>query len=184
MRELKAVCLFCGSRTGVRHEFQAASYGFGVRMAQENWRLVYGAGDVGLMGIAANAAKAAGGRVVGVIPQHLVDLEIVNQGIELVIATETMHERKKVMFMNSDAIVALPGGAGTLDELFEAITWRQLGIHDKPIFLLNVSGYWDAVPKLIDHVIDSGFADADLRDHFRMTESLDELFEELRSELG
>ena len=181
--KLKSVCLFCGSRKGSSENHSRAAKTFGSSVARENWRLVYGAGDVGLMGTAARSAKEAGGTVLGVIPAHLTDLEIVYRDVDCLIVTETMHERKKVMFMNSDAIVALPGGAGTLDELFEAITWRQLGLHSKPILLLNVDNYWDSVLSLMDNVVRSGFADESLAGLFRSVNSVNELITELREAL-
>lgn len=132
-----------------------ASWGAGI--AGRGMRLVYGAGDVGLMGAVAQAAQGAGGYTLGVIPGHLSDREEGKTDLSAYIVTETMHERKKIMFMNSDAIVALPGGPGTLDELFEALTWRQLGLHSKPVVLVNVGGYWDKLVELIDHIAAQGF---------------------------
>ncbi len=132
-------------------------------LAEAGVRLVYGAGDVGLMGEVARAAQAAGGDTFGVIPKHLVEWEVGKTDLTRYVVTETMHERKKVMFMNAEAIVVLPGGAGSLDELFEVLTWRQLGLHEKPILLLSTDGYWTPLIKLIDHVIDQGFADASLK---------------------
>lgn len=138
----------------------------GNALAQEGWRLIYGAGDVGLMGAVARSAQAAGAETFGVIPQHLVDWEVGKTDLTTYVVTETMHERKKVMFMNCDAVVVLPGGAGSLDELFEALTWRQLGLHKKPIFLLNTKGYWDPLIALLEHVTDQGFAEDSLHDFY------------------
>lgn len=180
---MKSVCLFCGSRSGLSQSHARAAEKFGSSVAQEKWRLVYGAGGIGLMGIAATAAKAAGGTVFGVIPAHLTELEIVHGELDTLVVTETMHERKKIMFMNSDAIVALPGGAGTLDELFEAITWLQLGLHEKPIFLLNVEDYWNGVLSLLGDVVRCGFAEENLTGLVRCTNSVDELIAELRESL-
>jgi len=139
----------------------------GTALAEAGMRLVYGAGDVGLMGITARAAMAAGGSTFGVIPQHLLKREVGKRDLDTFIVTETMHERKKVMLMNADAIVVLPGGAGSLDEFFEVLTWRQLGLHEKPIFLLNSVGYWDKLTDLLDHIVAQGFADASLLDYFQ-----------------
>lgn len=180
---MKSVCLFCGSRNGLSPSHVRAAERFGTSVAQEKWRLVYGAGAIGLMGVAAKAAKAAGGTVFGVIPAHLTELEIVYGDLDTLVVTETMHERKKIMFMNSDAIVALPGGAGTLDELFEAITWLQLGLHGKPIFLLNVDNYWDGVLSLLDDVVRGGFAEESLTGLVRCVKSVDDLIAELRESL-
>ncbi len=158
------ICLFCGSRTGNAPVFAETALNFGRELARRGHSLVYGAGDRGLMGIAATAAQEAGGHITGVIPQHLVDIEVGRSTLDRYVVTGTMHERKKLMFDNADAIVALPGGAGTLDELIEVLTWRQLGLHEKPIVLLNADGFWTPLMALIDHVIDMGFADAGLRE--------------------
>lgn len=161
-----SVCVFCGSRPGADPQYLADATVLGHGIAQRGWRLVYGAGDVGLMGAVARATQEAGGNTFGVIPKHLVDWEVGKTDLTAYVVTETMHERKKVMFMNCDAIVLLPGGAGSLDELFEVLTWRQLGLHEKPVVLVNTNGYWDPLIALIQHVVNSGFADASLLDYF------------------
>jgi uncharacterized protein (TIGR00730 family) len=161
----KSVCVYCGSRSGDDPEYTLQATLLGQGLAQADLRLVYGAGDVGLMGTVARAAQDAGGTTFGVIPQHLVNWEVGKTDLTTYIITETMHERKKVMFMNCDAVVVMPGGAGSLDELFEALTWRQLGLHEKPIYLLNTNGYWAPLMDLLKHVIDHGFADASLLDY-------------------
>ena len=158
----KSVCVYCGSRAGATSVFTDHARDFGTALARQGWRLVYGAGDVGLMGTVARAAQDAGGDTFGVIPTHLMDLEVGKTDLTRFVVTETMHERKKVMFMNADAVVVLPGGAGSLDELFEVLTWRQLGLHDKPIVVLNSEGYWSPLRALVDHVIYQGFADRSL----------------------
>lgn len=159
---MKSVCVYCGSRDGIRAEYAAAAEATGAMLAERGWRLVYGAGDIGLMGRVARTAQAAGGTTFGVIPEHLMKWEVGKRDLTTFVVTETMHERKKVMFMNADAVVVLPGGAGSLDELFEALTWRQLRLHEKPVFLLNVGGYWNPLLKLVSHVIAEGFAGEDL----------------------
>ena len=131
-------------------------------IAAEGWRLVYGAGDVGLMGEVARAAQSAGAQTFGVIPTHLFRFEQGKRDLSTLVVTETMHERKKVMYMNSDAIVVLPGGAGSLDEFFEVLTWRQLGLHERPIFLLDTGGYWQPLMGLIEHIVAEGFAPAEM----------------------
>ena len=161
-----SICVFCGSRSGADPAYEADATRLGLGIAKRGWRLVYGAGDVGLMGAVARAAQGAGGDTFGVIPRHLVDWEVGKTDLTRYVITETMHERKKVMFMNCDAVVVLPGGAGSLDELFEVLTWRQLGLHAKPVVLINTHGYWDQLIALIAHVVDSGFADGTLRDYF------------------
>lgn len=168
MATIRSVCVFCGSRPGTRVAYADAARQSGRMIAEAGWRLVYGAGDVGLMGEVARAAIAAGGRTMGVIPAHLVAREQGRRDLHQFVITEDMHERKKVMFMNSDAAVVLPGGAGTLDEFFEVLTWRQIGLHDRPIVLLDVDGYWQPLAALVDHVIAEGFADPELRGQFEI----------------
>ena len=179
-----SVCVYCGSRFGTNPAFKTAATELGQTLANQGWRLVYGAGDVGLMGAVAKGAQAAGGETFGVIPEHLLRREVGKRDLSQFIVTENMHERKKVMYMNSDAIVVLPGGAGSLDELFEVLTWRQLGLHEKPIFLLNVDGYWQPLLALLDHVIEQGFADAGLRDYFAVADTVPALRDALRNALS
>jgi uncharacterized protein (TIGR00730 family) len=136
-------------------------------LARNHWRLVFGAGDVGLMGAVAEAATAAGAATLGVIPTHLLGRERAGRDLARMVVTEDMHERKKVMFMNSDAVAVLPGGAGSLDEFFEVLTWAQIGLHRKPILLLDVDGYWQPLLRLLDHVVAEGFADASVLRHFQ-----------------
>lgn len=161
-----SICVFCGSRPGRRPVFVKAAQETGAAFARNGWRLVYGAGDVGLMGEVARAAISAGGPTLGVIPTHLLGRERETRDRSSLIVTEDMHERKKVMFMNSDAVVVLPGGAGSLDEFFEVLTWAQIGLHAKPILLLDVESYWQPLLALIDHVIAEGFAAPSLRSLF------------------
>ena len=153
-------------------------------IAKEGWRLVYGAADIGLMGEAARAAKRVNGSVFGVMPHHLAELEIVRFDLDCLVITETMHERKKVMYMNSDAIVVLPGGLGTLDEFFEIVTWRQLGLHNKPIFLINVGHYWDGLAGFVETVVETGFADPDVNALFTVVDSPLSAISELRNILS
>ncbi len=177
---MKSVCVYCGARKGNRASYLEAAAATGRMLAENGWRLVYGAGDVGLMGEVARAAQGAGARTMGVIPGHLMKLEAGKRDLDQFVFTENMHERKTVMFVNSDAVVVLPGGAGSLDEFFEVVTWAQIGLHRKPIFLFNVDGYWQPVIALIDHIIAEGFADASLAGLFRTCATLDELREALR----
>ncbi len=174
-----SVCVFCGSRFGRDPAFERDARALGTALAQARRRLVYGAGDVGLMGAVAQATQRAGGDTFGVIPVHLLQLEVGKRDLGRFIVTENMHERKKVMFMNSDAIVVLPGGAGSLDELFEVLTWRQLGLHEKPIFLLNTNGYWQPLLGLIDHITASGFAAESLRDFIQIADDVPALMRAL-----
>ena len=159
---LRSVCVYCGSRDGRDPAYAEAADATGRMLAAKGWRLVYGAGAVGLMGRVANAVQNTGGATFGVIPTHLLDWEVGKRDLDHFIVTETMHERKKVMFMNADAVVVLPGGAGSMDEFFEALTWRQLKLHGKPIILLNIGGFWDPLMDLLRHIVDQGFAGDDI----------------------
>lgn len=176
-----SVCVFCGSRDGQNPAYRAAAVELGTTIAEQNWRLVYGAGDIGLMGAVANATQQAGGNTFGVIPVHLMQAEVGKRDLSQFIVTENMHERKKVMFMNSDAIVVLPGGAGSLDEFFEVLTWAQLDLHEKPIILFDVAGYWQPLINLIDHVIEQGFAAPTLKSLFQVANTTDQLATVLRA---
>lgn len=184
MSPTPSVCVFCGSRPGANPAFAEAAEAVGYALADNGWRLVYGAGDVGLMGLVARAAQYADGQTFGVIPIHLMQAEVGKRDLSQFVVTENMHERKKVMYMNSDAIVVLPGGAGSLDEFFEVLTWRQLGLHRKPIFLLDTEGYWQPLVALIDHVIDQEFADPSLRDFIRVVQDVPTLTNALRAALS
>jgi uncharacterized protein (TIGR00730 family) len=184
MTILRSVCVFCGSRSGVNPSYAQAAKELGATIATQGWRLVYGAGDVGLMGEVARAAQGIGAATLGVIPVHLMDREKGKRDLTQMIVTEDMHERKKVMFMNSDAIVVLPGGAGSLDEFFEVLTWRQIGLHKKPIYLLNTDGYWQPLLDLVDHVIGQGFAEATMRTYFTALPDVTSLTAALRSDLS
>ena len=169
----KSICVFCGSRAGDDPAFVADATTLGAGIAARDWRLVYGAGDVGLMGTVANAAQKAGGDTFGVIPAHLVAWEVGKTDLTRYIVTETMHERKKVMFMNCDAVVVLPGGAGSLDELFEVLTWRQLGLHEKPIVVVNTADYWSPLKDLLDNVTSRGFAEPSLLEFLTWAQDAD-----------
>lgn len=184
MSAMRSVCVFCGSRPGHDPAHVQAARDTGTMIAAQGWRLVYGAGDVGLMGEVARAAQGAGAPALGVIPIHLIGREQGRRDLTQFVVTEDMHERKKVMFMNSDAVVVLPGGAGSLDEFFEVLTWRQIGLHAKPILLLDVSGYWRPLSALIDHVIAQGFAEAGMRDYFASVPDVPSLAARLRAALG
>lgn len=180
----RSICVFCGARSGVNGTFAQAARDFGAVLARKGWRLVYGAGDIGLMGEVARAAQTAGAATFGVIPMHLMQAEVGKRDLSALVVTETMHERKKVMFANSDAIVVLPGGAGSLDEFFEVLTWRQLGLHQKPIFILNVGGFWNPLRDLIEHIIAQGFAEASVRDFYQFVDTATELEAALSAALG
>ncbi|MBV8679875.1 MAG: TIGR00730 family Rossman fold protein [Aquitalea sp.] len=154
---MKAVCLFCGSNKGGRPEYIAAASAFGRSLAEQGITLVYGAGNVGLMGVAADAALAAGGKVIGVIPEFLKAKEVAHLGLTELHVTETMHQRKALMAELADGFVALPGGFGTFDELFEILTWAQLSVHEKPVGLLDVAGFYQPLLALARHAVAEGF---------------------------
>jgi uncharacterized protein (TIGR00730 family) len=181
---MRSLCVFCGSRSGNRPAYVQAAQLTGAMIARNGWRLVYGAGDVGIMGEVARAAMTAGAQTLGVIPIHLLGRESQGRDRTGLVVTEDMHERKKVMFMNSDALVVLPGGAGSLDEFFEVLTWAQIGLHQKPILLLDVDGYWAPLLALVDHVIAEGFADATLRGLFRRVPDVASLETALETAFG
>ena len=157
-----SVCVFCGSRPGRDPAFAVAATDLGTALAREGWRLVFGAGETGLMGAVAAAVREAGGASLGVIPEHLLGHETIGPPAGPVVVTETMHARKKLMFTNSDAVVVLPGGAGTMDEFFEVLTWAQLGLHARPVYLLDTAGYFAPVLALLDHLVEAGFAEPSL----------------------
>ena len=181
---MKSVCVYCGSRPGKRPAYAEDARATGAMLARRGWRLVYGAGDVGLMGEVARTAQAAGGATFGVIPTHLLAREVGKRDLTTFVVTETMHERKKVMFMNADAVLVLPGGGGSLDELFEVLTWRQLGLHEKPIVLLNTEGYWDPLVTLIRRIVEEGFAEASLSGFVTVAATVSEAEAHLSRALG
>jgi uncharacterized protein (TIGR00730 family) len=154
---IRSICVFCGSSTGLNAGYETAARSFAESAAQRGIRLVYGGASVGLMGAIADAALRNGGEVVGVIPRALVDREIAHRGLTELHVVDTMHERKAMMAELSDAFVALPGGLGTLEELFEVWTWGMLGLHTKPYGILNVTGYYSPLIRFLDHASDEGF---------------------------
>jgi uncharacterized protein (TIGR00730 family) len=152
-----SICVYCGSRPGNKQEFTAVAEQVGTWIGTHGGQLVYGGGRNGLMGTVADATLAAGGRVIGVIPQALVDKEQAHHGCTELHVVETMHERKRIMAEHADAFIALPGGIGTFEEFFEVWTWRQLGYHDKPVGLLNMNGYYDSLLTFLQSSVNSGF---------------------------
>ena len=184
MAQRFSVCLFCGSRTGNDPAFVEAARALGQAVAAGGHRLVYGAGDVGLMGEAARAAQLTGGRVTGIIPQHLVDMEVGKSDLDEYLVTENMHQRKMAMFERSDAVIAMPGGPGTLDELIEVLTWRQLGLHDKPAVVLNVGGYWNPLIGLLEHVVAHGFADRSFLDFLSVSATPEDALDRIAASLA
>ena len=158
------VCVYCGSRHGARLAYTAAARALGTAIGERGWQLVYGGGKVGLMGEVADATLAAGGRAVGVIPESLEKLEVGHRGLSELHVVPTMHVRKQLMASRADAFVALPGGIGTLEELYEVWTWRQLGYHDNPIGLLDTAGYWKPLLRFMDHTVAEGFLSPAMRE--------------------
>jgi uncharacterized protein (TIGR00730 family) len=154
---MKRVCVFCGSNAGIRAEYGIAAQGLATVLARRGLGLVYGGGNVGLMGVLADSMLQAGAEVIGVIPQALVAKEVAHRGVTELRIVDTMHQRKALMNELSDAFIALPGGFGTMDEFFEILTWSQLGIHGKPSGLLNVSGYYDSLLAMLDHAVAERF---------------------------
>jgi uncharacterized protein (TIGR00730 family) len=169
-----SVCVFCGSRHGLDPRFRALARDFGRLAGQAGVTLIYGGGHVGLMGAAADAALAAGGRVVGLIPARLLEREVGHRTISELIVTRDMFERKQQMIERADAFVVLPGGLGTLDELLEVITLRQLGYHDKPILIVDCDGYWDPFVAMVERVVAQAFAEPDVRALFEVTAGVED----------
>jgi len=168
---LTSVCVFCGASTGANPLYREAAQALGRAIAERRLTLVYGGGAVGLMGIVADAALAAGGEVIGIIPQSLKDKEIGHRGLTRLEEVDGMHARKARMAELSDAFIALPGGLGTLEELFEVWTWGQLGYHHKPLGLLEVNGFYEKLSGFLDHIVGEGFVRAPHRDMLQMSES-------------
>jgi uncharacterized protein (TIGR00730 family) len=174
MNHVKRLAIYCGSAPGSRPEFAEATRATAAAMVGRGVDLVYGGGRLGCMGIIADSVLAGGGRVFGVIPKALVNLEVAHNGITELTTVETMHERKAKMTDLADAFLALPGGIGTLDELFEAWSWNALGYHKKPFCLLNVDGFWDGMIAFLDHAAASGFMSARRRKQLLVASSPDE----------
>ena len=158
MAAIASLCVFCGSQTGNNPAYAEAARSLGTALARRGITLVYGAGGIGLMGVVADAVLAEGGKVVGVIPKKLESLEVAHRGLTETVVTEDMFRRKRIMFDRADGFVILPGGYGTLDEFFEVLTWKQLGLLDKPIIVLDSEGYWGPLFALLDQVSADGFA--------------------------
>ena len=179
MSVLASLGVFCGSRRGADPAHAQAARSLGALLAERRIRLVYGGGNVGLMGILAQAVLGGGGEVIGVIPDFLVKREVGDPGVTELVVVQSMHERKRRMFELSDAFAVLPGGLGTMDEAIEIITWRLLGLHDKPVALLNVAGCWDPFRALVDGIVAQGFAYPGTDSLFAMTHSVFELLDVL-----
>lgn len=181
MEKISSVCVYCGSSGSVDESYREAATQLGRELGQRGIRLIYGGGRVGLMGIAADAALAAGGEVVGIIPSHIQALEIEHTGLTELHVVDDMHTRKKMMAEMSDGFVILPGGLGTLDETFEILTWKQLKLHDKPVVIADIGGYWRPLTGLIDHMIEAGFAREGHRKLFTVVDNVGEVMEALHA---
>ena len=181
---MKSVCVYCGSSFGTDPAYLQATQALARTLVANGLRVVYGGAAVGLMGALADATLEAGGELVGVMPQQLVDREIAHQGLTELHVVATMHERKALMAELSDAFVALPGGIGTLEELIEVYTWSQLRLHDKPLGVLNVAGYYDGLAAFLDHAVTEGFLPAAQRARLLTAAEPDALLDGLASARG
>jgi len=175
MAAIDSVCVYCGSSSGANPRHAEVARELGRRLAEGNIRVIYGGGRVGLMGQVADAALAAGGKVIGVIPEHLEAGEVGHRGLTELRVVASMHERKTLMFELAGAFVILPGGFGTLDEAFEMLTWRQLRLHDKPIVFLDIDGYWAPFHAVVEHFIREGFARENSRNLFTMVADVEQV---------
>lgn len=178
--QFSSLAVFCGSNPGTDPAFRQHAIHLGEVMVEQGLDLIYGGGKVGLMGVIADTVLAGGGRVVGVIPRLLFDLEVGHRGLSELILVDSMHERKRLIYERSSAVIAMPGGTGTLDELFEAFTWNQLRIHHLPCGLLNVDGYWDPLIAMLDRQVEKRFLRAEQRQLLIDEPGADRLIERLR----
>ena len=176
---MKKVCVFTGAASGINKLYKDAAYQMGQMLASRGLGLVYGGGKLGLMGAVADGMLAANGKVTGIIPKFLDNVEVGHQGVTDLHIIDSMHERKAMMYDAADAFIILPGGLGTLDETMEIITWRQLGLHQKPIIIVNLNGYWDSMFIMFQNIIDQGFMHHGHTGHFDQVEDLDSLMDKL-----
>jgi uncharacterized protein (TIGR00730 family) len=181
---IKSICIFCGSRLGEQLSYRAAAARLGELCGQVGIDVIYGGGHVGLMGIVADAAIRNGGKVIGLIPEQLMAREVGHDGITELIVTEAMSDRKDRMIERADAFAVLPGGLGTLDELFEVLTLRQLGYHRKPTVLVNIDGFWDPLLALIERIVNTGFAGTDVYPTMQTVDDADAVLPALGLETG
>lgn len=179
MPRVASVAVFCGARSGHGTTFRDAAEELGRGLAKAHLRLVYGGGRIGLMGAIADATLAAGGEVIGIIPEFLQRAEVAHGGVDRLVVTESMHERKQRMFAEADVFVSFAGGLGTLDETFEILTWRQLGLHDKPIVICDIAGSAQSLLALLESVVQAGFAAESARDLYEVVYGIPCLMERL-----
>jgi uncharacterized protein (TIGR00730 family) len=180
-KAIRSVCVFCGSSSRVAEHYKQNAAILGQTLAQAGYRIVYGGGRVGLMGIVADSALAAGAKVIGVIPQHIQSLEVEHLGLTELHIVDSMHTRKRMMADRADAFVVLPGGFGTLDEAFEIITWKKLGLHDKPIIIFDDNHFWQPLITLMDNIVAEGFANEWDGKLYSLAKSLPEVMATLTS---
>jgi uncharacterized protein (TIGR00730 family) len=181
---LQSICVFCGSQPGLREGYVAAARDTARLLAQSGIELVYGGGHVGLMGALADEALSHGGRVVGVIPEHLMRPEVAHQELTELIVVDSMHTRKQTMAMRSDAFIVLPGGYGTIEEMFEMLTWLQLRLQQKPVGLLNVAGYFDSMLQFLEHAANEGLIRREHRGLLRVDDTPARLLAQLTSDIA
>ncbi len=178
---MQNIAIYYGSSTGTNSIYTETANDVGIYLAKNNFKLVYGAGSVGLMGIVADAVLAKGGEVIGIIPQFLMDLEVGHTNLTELQITENMHDRKKIMCDIADGIIALPGGYGTLDELFEMLTWSQLGLHEMPIGILNINGFYNPLLAMVQKMVEEGFLKKENQDLIIVDENIGSLIEKMKS---
>ena len=177
MKTPQAICVYCSSKDEVADVYKDAAYDLGQMLAEKGITLVYGGGDKGLMGTAAHSTMDAGGCVIGFMPRHLQNIERPDLNITEFHFVDTMHERKQKMFDNADAFFVLPGGFGTLEEVFEVITWRQIGLHEKPIIFININNYWSPLKAVVDTIFSQKFALSHQQAFFHFADSVCKAFE-------
>lgn len=178
---IQNVCVYCGSSSRVDDKFKEAATLMGQLIAKENWGVVYGGGRVGLMGLVADAALENGGSVIGIIPEHIQEREVEHNDLTELHVVDTMHVRKQMMVDKSQAFVILAGGLGTLDELFELLTWKQLGLHDKPIVIVNINGYWTKMLDAVKHIAGEGFMRDEDLDLFMVVDRVEDVPEAIKN---
>lgn len=177
------ICVYCGSKSGADANIVEAAHRFGAELAAADIGLVYGGASIGVMGALARAVLNGGGKVTGIIPSFLADAEIQLHDVTETIVTQSMHERKQLMFERSDAFVALPGGIGTLEELVEMLTWAQLGRHNHPIIIANLNGFWDPLVELLDHMIKQQFTASNIRRFYGVVDKVEDILPRIEAAL-
>lgn len=177
VKTMKAICVFCGAQNAVPKEHLEMARALGNDMAKAGKKLVYGGGDCGLMGAVANGVIEKGGETIGVFPRSLGRIEVEHKGLTTMHMVDSMHERKQIMYDNAEVFVILPGGFGTLDEMFEVITWRQIKIHEKLVVIYNHNGYWDHLITLMEHMVNIGFAKPETRQFYTVVNTKEELYQ-------